>query len=184
MRAAVCLALALGLCPPLGGAPALRAQDVGPLLPETGFNRGSFRFSGEARATLHALWEQSVSAHEERVACLGGYRRESIAYITRVRLVDSRGADSMRVGALASLHECRPPEWLGTVHTHIARFDGQPYIIFSKADRVVIALWHRMWRQDGVFCLLYSDFEARCEAGYELADDAYYAYRRGNNLVH
>ena len=47
----------------------------------------------------------------------------------------------------------------------------------------VMAAWHRRWQADGVFCVLYDDRRAHCEAGDDRTGDAEYAYARGNNLV-
>ena len=52
----------------------------------------------------------------------------------------------------------------GTVHTHVALRDGHlPYSLFSGADRGIMMLWWRRWREDGIFCLLYSAEEVICE---------------------
>lgn len=91
----------------------------------------AFRFELSAQPELHRLWEASLSAKAERVACLA---------------------------------TCGPPSWRGTVHTHVALRDGrQPYSLFSGADRGIMMLWWRRWREDGIFCLLYSTEEVICE---------------------
>jgi hypothetical protein len=141
-----------------------------------------FRFDTRARISLQTLWRTSDEAKQERVACIGGYQRADTTYITRVEQV-STDADSLQATAGASLQECRPPEWLGTVHTHVARIDGRPYVTFSGSDRAVMAAWHRRWQTDGVFCVLYDDRRAHCEAGDDRSGDPEYAYPRGNNLA-
>ncbi|MDQ3699116.1 MAG: hypothetical protein M3373_14020, partial [Gemmatimonadota bacterium] len=74
-----------------------------------------------------------------------------------------------------------PPFWFGTVHTHIAKYDGAtPYSTFSAADRGVIAHWHRTWRTDGVFCILFTEVDAHCESGYDRSGGAVYARRYGS----
>ena len=162
---------------------AASAQDVGPGKPRSPFNRGTFRFSASARLQLHLLWDGSIQANEERVACLGGEVVDSMVLITHIEPVVSRHADSVNISATSSLRQCAPPEWFGTVHTHIARFHGEPYTFFSGPDRYVMFLWHEHWRRTGVFCLLYSDTEANCEFGDGARGLAQYSYARGNNIV-
>ena len=56
------------------------------------------------------------------------------------------------------------PAWQGTVHTHIALYDGRrPYSTFSGADRGVMLTWGQRWRIDGTFCLLFSETSVHCE---------------------
>jgi hypothetical protein len=141
----------------------------------------SFQFTVDARVALQSLWQTSSDSKREEVACLGGYRRGGVSYITRVERVWT-AADSMNASAAISLRECGVPEWLGTVHTHIARFGGLPYVTFSAPDRGVMREWHNRWKADGVFCVLYDAQHAYCEAGDESSGDALYAYPRGNNL--
>jgi hypothetical protein len=141
-----------------------------------------FHFDSRARNALQTLWRTSDAAKQERVACIGGYQHADTTYITRVEQV-SADADSLQAAAGASLRECRPPEWLGTVHTHVARIDGRPYVTFSGSDRAVMAAWHRQWQTDGVFCVLYDDRRAHCEAGDDKSGDPVYSYARGNNLA-
>lgn len=165
----------LALIASLASLPALRAraQDVGSTDRRTSANEGPIRISPGARAALHALWTASLEARAERVACLGGRvdtgagagAGAGAVFITAVRPVAASGADSADVSALSSLRECGPPRWFGTVHTHIAKFAGRPYFIFSAPDRYVMMLWQQRWKQDGVFCILYTDTEANCEFG-------------------
>lgn len=143
----------------------------------------AIQFSSASRPLLQRLWQASTEARQERVACIGGYRSDSVVYITRLERV-AESADSMNATAAASLRRCRPPEWLGTVHTHIARLDGIPYVTFSGADRGVMHEWRRRWNVDGVFCILYDDQHAYCEAGDVRSGSPVYAAPRGNNLVH
>jgi hypothetical protein len=159
------------------------AQDVGPGKPRSPFNRGTFRFAASARLALHLLWDESIRANQERVACLGGQIVDSVVLITHIEPVVSRDADSVNISATSSLRQCAPPEWFGTVHTHIAKFHGHPYVFFSGPDRYVMFLWHEHWRRNGVFCLLYSDTEANCEFGDGERGLAQYGYARGNNIV-
>jgi len=167
----------------LSAAGRAAAQDVGPDKPPTPFNQGPFRVAAQARSPLHLLWDRSIEAKQERVACLGGYVDGDVVYITHVRMLSSSRADSANISAVPSLRECSPPEWFGTVHTHIALFHGLPYTIFSAPDRFVMMLWHERWKEDGVFCILYTDAEANCEFGMALSGHAQYGYARGNNIV-
>lgn len=142
----------------MAAAAALAAALVSPPRP------GSFRFSDAAGTALRTLWQQSAAVKEERVACLGGRVDGDTVYVDRVLQLDPSLADSLGIGAQASIDRCGPPDWFGTVHTHIAQLDGQrAYPNFSGADRGVILLWVRRWRTDGMFCVLYSGTGAHCE---------------------
>jgi hypothetical protein len=124
-----------------------------------------FEIATDVKRAFHALWESSAAAGAERVACIGGERGGGVATVSRVLPLDSSDAESMGIAAYGSLDRCGPPEWFGTVHTHIARRDGRrPYPTFSGADRGVMRLWLARWGADGVFCLLYSSTDAHCEA--------------------
>ena len=71
----------------------------------------------------------------------------------------------MGISALASVEQCGPPQWSGTVHTHIALYsDDSPSSRFSGQDRIAMRLWYDRWHSDGVFCVVYSDRHAHCEA--------------------
>lgn len=125
----------------------------------------TFRFSPEAGAALRALWERSATAAEERVACLAARISGDTVRITRVLPLPADDADSLGISARAAIERCGPPEWQGTVHTHIAEYrDGKPSTRFSGQDRVAMRMWYDRWRADGVFCLVYSAEQARCEA--------------------
>lgn len=125
----------------------------------------SFRFSAEAGAALKALWAESVAAHQERVACLDADVRGDTVHVSRVLPVEPDAADSMGVSATASIERCGPPDWDGTVHTHVALYtDESPSRRFSGQDRTVMRMWYDRWRADGVFCVAYSDQSAHCEA--------------------
>jgi hypothetical protein len=124
----------------------------------------AFRFDPTARPELHRLWQTSVSAKAERVACLAGTIDSDTVRISEVFPLEVGRSDSLGVSAGASLEICGPPRWRGTVHTHVALRDGrQPYSLFSGADRGIMMLWLRRWREDGIFCLLYSAEEVICE---------------------
>ena len=124
----------------------------------------AFRFEGTAPAGLHRLWEESSESKSERVACLAGSIESDTVRITRVLALEPGRSDSLGISATASLETCGPPDWKGTVHTHVALRDGrQPYSLFSGADRGIMMLWWRRWREDGIFCLLYSSQEVICE---------------------
>jgi hypothetical protein len=125
----------------------------------------SFRFSAEAGAALKVLWEESVEAHQERVACLAADIRGDTVLVNRVQRVSPDAADSLGVSATASIEQCGPPEWDGTVHTHVALYtEESPSRRFSGQDRTVMQMWHARWRADGVFCVAYSEQSAHCEA--------------------
>jgi hypothetical protein len=125
----------------------------------------SFRFSPEAGTTLRALWEESVAAQQERVACLAADIRGDTVLVSRILPVEPDAADSMGISATASLERCGPPEWDGTVHTHVALYsEDSPSRRFSGQDRSVMRMWYDRWRSDGVFCVVYSKRSAHCEA--------------------
>jgi hypothetical protein len=124
----------------------------------------AFQFEGEARSDLHRLWEQSVESKAERVACLAGSIERDTVRITRLLALDPGRADSLGISAGTSLETCGPPSWKGTVHTHVALRDGrQPYSLFSGAGRGIMMMWWQRWREDGIFCLLYTGEEVICE---------------------
>lgn len=125
----------------------------------------AFRFEPEAQPELHRLWDASALAKAERVACLAAEIEGDTVRISRILPLEVTRADSLGISAAASLESCGPPEWRGTVHTHVATLrDGRsPYSLFSGADRGVMMLWWQRWNVDGVFCLLYSGQEVICE---------------------
>ncbi|MBA3318743.1 MAG: hypothetical protein H0T50_11735 [Gemmatimonadales bacterium] len=137
--------------------PAAAAQEPSP--------RAGFRFSPEAGATLRSLWQESVEAQQERVACLAADIRGDTVFVSRILRIEPDAADSMGISATASIERCGPPKWDGTVHTHVALYteDG-PSRRFSGQDRTVMRLWYGRWRSDGVFCIVYSERSAHCEA--------------------
>jgi hypothetical protein len=123
----------------------------------------TFAIDPAAGTAMHALWAASVAARAEQVGCLASTIDGDTLRIIRVRPLVG-GSDSMAVSAQASLEACGPPEWQGTVHTHIALTSNQrPYAQFSGADRGVMLMWWQRWKTDGTFCLLYSQDEAHCE---------------------
>ena len=142
----------------IGVVTLLLAADGPALIPT------AFRFETSAHPELRRLWEGSVNAKAERVACLAGSIESDTVRISRVFPLDAGASDSLGVSASASLETCGPPNWRGTVHTHVALRDGrQPYSLFSGADRGIMMLWWRRWQEDGIFCLLYSAEEVICE---------------------
>jgi hypothetical protein len=130
-----------------------------------GGSRAVFRFSRDAGVALRALWHASLAAREERVACLATTIRNDTVFVSRITPVESEEADSMGISAIASIDQCGPPEWSGTVHSHIALYaDDRPSTKFSGQDRTAMRLWYDRWHADGVFCLVYSEEDAHCEA--------------------
>ena len=125
----------------------------------------AFRFSREAGLGLRALWEESVAANEERVACLGTSIRQDTVFVERILALMPQEADSMSIGSASSIERCGPPAWAGTVHTHVALYTAEsPSKRFSAQDRGVMRQWYERWKTDGVFCLIYSARDAHCEA--------------------
>ena len=114
---------------------------------------------------LRELWRESAGAKEERVACLASTIQHDTVFVIRAEALPPEDADSMGISATASVERCGPPEWSGTVHTHIALYtDDLPSTKFSAQDRTAMRLWYDRWHADGVFCLLYSREDAHCEA--------------------
>ena len=103
----------------------------------------AFQAGPGAGAALRDLWAASTAAREERVACIGGERStDGASLITRVQPVEVERADSLGAPATSSIARCGPPEWFGTVHTHIARAAGErPFAGFSASDREVMFQW-------------------------------------------
>lgn len=90
-------------------------------------------------------------------------------FVNRVLPLDAVIADdSTTASAIASIERCGPPEWQGTAHTHVALYDEiKPYPNFSGLDREVMRTWRQRWKEDGIFCVLYTTTAAHCEAGPE-----------------
>jgi hypothetical protein len=150
------LVVILALC---GFGTGLQAQTESPA------RRPAFRFSGEAGTALRELWQASVTAREERVACLASSIRNDTVFVSSIAPLEPQDADSMGISALTSIDRCGPPEWSGTVHSHIAEYaGGRPSARFSAQDRTAMRLWYDKWHADGVFCLIYSEDDAHCEA--------------------
>jgi hypothetical protein len=134
-------------------------------VPAQNAGRPAFRFTREAGLALRELWQSSAAAREERVACLASTVRNDTVWVNRVDPVEPEEADSLGISASASVERCGPPEWSGTVHTHIALYtDELPSTKFSAQDRIAMRLWYDRWHADGVFCVVYSPEDAHCEA--------------------
>src|SRR5262249_1260429 len=122
--------------------------------PDTARPQPAFQFSREAGLGLRAMWEESAAAKQERVACLGATVRPDTVFVARILALVPDGADSMGIGSDASIERCGPPDWAGTVHTHVAEYDnGLPSTTFSAQDRGVMRRWYQRWQSDGVFCV-------------------------------
>lgn len=132
---------------------------------QAGASRATFRFSKEAGRGLRELWHTSVAARQERVACLAASIRNDTVFVSAIAPLAPEDADSMGISATASVDQCGPPGWSGTAHTHIALYtDDRPSTRFSAQDRIAMRLWYDHWHSDGVFCLIYSEEDAHCEA--------------------
>jgi hypothetical protein len=154
----------LSVRPLLGTAVLAAAAAAGPVLAQN-TDRPTFRFTREAGQALRELWRESVAAREERVACLASSIRNDTVWVNRVNPLESEEADSLGISARASVEQCGPPKWSGTVHTHIALYtDELPSTKFSAQDRIAMRLWYDRWHADGVFCVVYSQEDAHCEA--------------------
>jgi hypothetical protein len=167
-RHGLAFAVALALGAGVTGQAAAQAGSAGPDSTSVSAHarpQPAFRFSQEAGHGLRALWEESVAAKQERVACLGASIRNDTVFVARILALVPDGADSMSISSDASIERCGPPDWSGTVHTHVAAYDNNlPSTIFSAQDRGVMRRWYQRWQADGVFCLVYSARDAHCEA--------------------
>lgn len=129
-----------------------------------GQEQPTWELSREAKNGLADLWEASVTSRREAVACLGGRLEGDTVHVTAVQPLELAASDSLTAGAEESLARCGPPEWIGTVHTHIrSTDDDRPSANFSAADRGVMSAWSGRWSAQGAFCLLHGDGIAKCE---------------------
>lgn len=118
----------------------------------------------EAKNGFADLWDASVAARREFVACLGGRLEGDTVFVTAILPIEAAQADSLTAEALGSIERCGPPEWIGTIHSHIRSTDDDaPSPHFSPSDRAVMSAWVRRWGQQGAFCLLDSGSSAQCE---------------------
>ena len=125
-----------------------------------------FRFTAEAGRTLQRLWEASVAAQQERVACLAAeVRNDSVFVAPRAPARDVRGRlhdHRVRTSRSSAADHPRGP---GRSTRHVAEYsDGLPSTTFSAQDRGVMRRWYERWHADGVFCVVYSRRDAHCEA--------------------
>lgn len=117
----------------------------------------------DAKPTLQGLWAATLETRREQVACLGGEIRADTVLIQRIRPV-AEYSDSLTASAQASLATCAPPEWMGTVHSHVRSTDDPaPATRFSSGDRAVMSAWSQRWQAQGAFCLIYSAQRMHCE---------------------
>ena len=132
---------------------------------QSGSSGATFRFTAEAGKALEEMWRESLAAREERVACLAADVRGDTVQVRRILRLEPDAADSMGVSATAAIEQCGPPEWIGTAHTHVALYtDESPSRRFSGQDRIAMRLWYDRWHADAVFCVVYSERNAHCEA--------------------
>src|SRR5438093_1492437 len=71
-----------------------------------------FEFDPGARPLLHQLWQSSLAAKAERVACLAATIEGDTVRISDVLPLDPARSDSLGVAASASLETCGPSRWL------------------------------------------------------------------------
>ena len=117
----------------------------------------------QAKLALQQLWATSLTTRREQVACLGGTIGPDTVAVTRVKLLDE-SSDSLTASAQVSLATCAPPEWMGTVHSHVRSTDDDtPASRFSPGDRAVMSEWASRWGGQGAFCLVYSERNMHCE---------------------
>ncbi len=89
----------------------------------------------QAKLALQELWATSLTMRREQVACLGGTVGPDSVVVTRIKPVNEP-SDSLNASAQISLATCAPPEWIGTVHSHVRSTDAAaPASRFSPEDR-------------------------------------------------
>lgn len=114
--------------------------------------------------SLHRVWQLSVTQRREQVACLSGSLGLDTVLITLVRPLEIPSTDSLTADAEESLAACGPPQWIGTVHSHVRSTDSeQPVNRFSPGDRAVMSAWRNRWGMRGAFCVVYSERGMHCE---------------------
>lgn len=120
--------------------------------------------SQEVKNGFADLWDASNLERRELVACLGGVVAEDSVRVLSVQPLEIEQSDSLTAEARHSIELCGPPQWIGTIHTHIRSIDDErPAPRFSPSDRVVMSEWVRRWETRGAFCVLHSDRAAQCE---------------------
>jgi hypothetical protein len=117
----------------------------------------------QARLDVQQLWAASLTQRREQVACMGGVIRRDTVLVSRLRPVPEP-SDSLTASAQLSLASCAPPEWIGTLHSHVRSTDDEaPASRFSPGDRAVMSEWTKRWGGQGAFCLVYSERSMHCE---------------------
>lgn len=117
----------------------------------------------QAKLALQQLWANTLTLRQEQVACLGGMLTQDSVLVNRLQPV-AEPSDSLMASADLSLATCAPPEWIGTVHTHVrSTDDDDPARRFSGDDRRVMSTWARRWGGQGAFCVVYSERNMHCE---------------------
>ena len=117
----------------------------------------------QAKLALQQLWATSLTMRREQVACLGGTIGPDTVLVNQLRPVEEP-SDSLTASAQQSLATCAPPEWMGTVHSHVRSTDDEsPASRFSPGDRAVMSAWTSRWGGRGAFCLVYSERNMHCE---------------------
>jgi hypothetical protein len=117
----------------------------------------------QAKLALQQLGAASLTARREQVACLGGSISPDSVIVNRIKLLNEP-SDSLTASAGLSLATCAPPEWMGTVHSHVRSTDDEaPATRFSPGDRAVMSEWTTRWGGRGAFCLVYSERNMHCE---------------------
>jgi hypothetical protein len=114
--------------------------------------------------SLQRIWQLSLAERREQVACLSGAVAADTVRITLVLPLDVPATDSLTASAEESLAGCGPPQWIGTVHSHLRSTDSEsPVNRFSPGDRAVMSAWRSRWGRRGAFCVVYSDRGMHCE---------------------
>ncbi len=153
------MAIAVGARPLTTGAAALLCFAARP----SAAQQQAWVIGDQPKAALQQLWATSITTRREQVACMGGTIGPDTVLVRRVQPVDEL-SDSLTASADRSLTECAPPQWIGTVHSHVRSTDDDaPADRFSPGDRAVMSEWTTRWGGQGAFCLVYSERNLHCE---------------------
>lgn len=138
------------------------------------------------------LWDEAERQEREKLACLDADVEEipsdtmliwTINRIKQVKVKSDKGA----ISHSTSLSECEPPEFVGTVHTHLADsipnpsgsgYLQGPFKKFSPGDYAAQDAWANVWEDKAqeagmrwsLWCIMFSDEGMNCIARPFLQD--------------
>jgi hypothetical protein len=144
-------------------------------------------FTEEASAQAQEMYAKSISDDVEQIGCVksvfvfgrpaplpfethASLFAQDTLYITAISNLNEENATHGNVRALEALEVCKPPEWLGIIHTHPlyelstrAMKVSATYGYFSKNDMSMYAWWGiRNGPIRATHCVLYTKTRAFC----------------------